>query len=254
MVKLFYIIMLIISLPACEQPGNDKAGLHDTTAAKPQPLSPNQQENKDSTSGDETAVRIDTFSIDGQHFRIIRDTAYEGNVEQLVDGTWKQIINLGMLGMQQNYNYSEDANADGYNDLSFDQNRYISVVFLYDPGRKTITDSPTGGDCCYWSWELLDTSRKIFYDIHQTVMTGDDHSNLFAYKGLKAYPYYTIKYFVDKTKDEGFVDSVVLYKCHNGDEYDIIRVKSFDLPSKEIGAFDYSEYWKKNYKRLMAQY
>jgi len=188
---------------------------------------------------------VDTFSIDNQHFRLLVDTTatnYEFCcIEQIKNGKWNKLFNLYLSSDEY---MKDDINKDGHLDfVKFYHNRHY--IYFYNPVIKSLSDT-----VCIMpeDYKVVDEGKFIMYN-HYGAMYGNTYesSQLYIYKGIQPYFYYELLLIDNDSSD---IKKINLYKFNNDNEDDTIFIKNIKM-GKDI-KFNYADYWKSNFMRLMG--
>lgn len=194
---------------------------------------------------------IDTFGIDGQHFRFMytfNEDKFEDNakLEQLLGDKWQPLFMMDYLSGRSNYSRSKDVNGDGYPDF-LDNWRYGSHAYFYKPAQKTFD---TAISLELLEWELLDTVHNIYCQNHN-IVGHQEESILYTFDGLKQVILYTVDFDKDDESSDAVLKALNLYKSVPGYKDSSVLVSKVPLPKDET-EFDYDTYWRKNYKELLG--
>ena len=192
---------------------------------------------------------IDTFSIAKRRFRLLSDSKQVLMIEYYNDGTWHANITEQYFGWD--FGINNEINDDGYSDLVIAHKLGLTIHFFNSATNLFDTVS--------WEMKHLDTllerRRLIYYNWYSDIADAFT-SELYTYKGIQPYYYYTLHYvyggYVQGKPDAGFIG---LWKYKNGvEDMDWAKlIKKIKLREDEHAEdYDYGKFWRDNSKTLLA--
>ncbi len=189
---------------------------------------------------------IDTFTIDNYKFRIVhQDTMFDGVVEVNKNGEWYRTLEFENLGNHNNYDISNDLNGNGYNDLIFYW-KWFGEIRFFDKTKKRFSDTincTIGRD-----WSLLDTAKRIFYEVHEDRLLEPVISNLFIIKNFKRIDLFTLTLTFDRDDEDYIIKEEVLSSAKNDK-----KIENIKLTEKiSVTDFDHRKFWNGRYKELLG--
>lgn len=264
--QLIWIVLTMLAAASCKQ----KSVVSDTQKIKSDTLQTGEEEKlpyKDSTiQQNGSRGYIDTFSIAGNHFRLVdEDSTYSGVVQKSVGNKWEDVFEV-VLANHNAYSL-KDVNLDGYLDFLHSWN-WFDEVYFFDTVKQSFVDTVLAN--VEPEYTILDSSKRIFCDFHEGKrLCGHIGSTLYTFRGFKKFNLYDLKlYNCDSLKDDGknadFITKFILSKCINGTSdslkkvSEIVLKKPIDIYGDDYGIypngtdtyFDYVAYWKTKYKQL----
>jgi hypothetical protein len=198
----------------------------------------------------------DTCYVNGQHFsvRLIDTTGVQEKnaiLEKKVNDKWTLIDSFNFS--QYRYNFKTDYNNDGFMDFVETQKWYDNV-FLYDAKNKTFV---TTGQFYTGSKDaniLIDAASNLYCD-RWSHKFENSWSFLYTLKDLKRTNLAKMEYISQDAQGELIENakkrSVEVYKNIGNEEYS----KPLEIIKNPKGftedVYPYSEYWKKNWKKML---
>lgn len=248
--------VLILFILSCTQPAKNvnSTAKDSTSALSTVPGMPGYVYFDSTMSPRDTINYIDTFSLNGQRFRILHnytdttiDTEYD-RLEQLTGNGWQHLL-LFSNGRFNGCDHTKDVNGDGYIDFLEDW-RHGSYAHFYLPDKKTF-DTAVSFDLL--DWKLIDTARNIYCQ-NENIKGRQGESTLYTFEGVKPVILYTMEFEMDTAAENPHVyKSMSLYKNIPNFKDSAILVNTTQIkPDDETDEFEYDEYWRKNYKQLLG--
>lgn len=219
----------------------------------------------DSFDADIPAYFIDTFSQNGNKFRLvyqILDSNNDATLEKSINGQWFRRIEFNKFNNAGEILHTIDVNNDGYKDITREAH-FFKHVYFFDNAKNNFIDTigATIDDGVF----LLDTIKNIYCDIQEfRGMCGQIHSKLYTFKNFKRINLFDIELYNCTNDEASLVTKLIISKCYDrpdDDYFDSLATLQTIKLHKPINLdkdyeprysyFDYLNFWKKNYKRLM---
>ncbi len=185
---------------------------------------------------------VDTFSTGTGRFRV---RAANGScvVEYLKSGKWESNFNFDLT--YYGFDVTTDINGDGYKDFVSEYKRYGDVYFFL-PGENKFNDSVNCSTS--YDWTLLDTARKIFFDVNENKLMFPVTSTLYTFYGINRNDLFNLRVIFNQD-DDYTITKEVLYSG-NGENTVIETI----IPKKKMSVtdFDYKQFWLQRYKKLTS--
>ena len=218
---------------------------------------------------------IDTFSVGENKFRFVNpfNTNRTGGnsitLQNYINNKWsktKLVLEDNMHG--GDFYHDRDINGDGYIDIA-NYIRYTQAVYFYDPQINSFKDSAAKEELNP-DWFLIDKAKNIYCDFQEYKGLCDHiHSTLYTYKGFKKILLFDLTlYNCSETNNEtNLITKLILskYLPQNTDSLKLIEEIKLDKPidtdkgellkqysDSSYYFFDYREFWKDRYKKLIG--
>jgi hypothetical protein len=213
---------------------------------------------------------LDTFTESGNKFRLVHIKEDYDNVatlEKFINGHWIRRIEFERFNGSGDVTHSMDVNNDGYNDIT-EEHKFSNSAYFFDIAKNDFIH--TSGAYIN-DFFLLDTTKNLFCDFEEyRQMCGQIHSRLYTFRNFKRIDLFDLELYncTETNNDVSLVTKLILSKYYERKTYkpnwgtdSLVALKTIKLSKPinldkdydpNIGYFDYVNFWRKNYKRLMG--
>jgi len=256
-----FLLILIISIQICSC--NNRVSKQKIVEAVPSQSTktdtaifpkPNPQEKNESDGWDTTENmkqnlldgRAYKFVIDGRTFRLRNDENDDSILLEYKQHN-KWIKNTSLV-IRDQFELDFDCNYDGHFDI-YSQAQGWNFVNFYLPGKRLFSDQyQQPGDAEY----LLDSVNNIYANYREPYHICNNYiSQLLDYKKTTPTIHYLLEGETYRVDGECIMDSIETMKLYRYNQLKDSLILLRTIKPKDPKKFEYAEFWRDNYKKLM---